>query len=229
MKTQISFFISLAFCLTLSLSLNALAQFSQKQNLTPLEGFSNPWNLSLAQRERILESYSHLDLDRKIATQALEDAVIFFELNKNKIPRHDLLVVIDYSKPSWQDRFYVIDLETGKVEAFKTSHGKGSDPTHTGRAQFFSNTPDSNMTSLGFYLTGHDYDGQYGKALKMHGLSESNSKAFDRAIVIHGAGYVNESENWVGRSQGCPALDFKFSTKVIEKIKEGALIYSWAN
>jgi hypothetical protein len=229
MKTQISFIGSFALCLTLSLAFQAQAQMSQKQNLTPLEGFSNPWTMSLTEREHILESYSHLDLDRKIATRALEDAVIFFELNKNKIPRQDLIVVIDYSKPSFQNRFYVVDLESGKVESYKTSHGRGSDPEHTGRAQFFSNTVNSNMTSLGFFLTGDDYDGQYGKALKMHGLSVSNSKAFERALVIHGAEYIKESEIWVGRSQGCPALDFKHATKVIEKIKDGALIYSWAN
>jgi hypothetical protein len=152
-----------------------------------------------------------------------------FELNRIQIPRQDVLVVIDYSKPSWQTRFYVVDLKTGKVDSYKTSHGRGSDPQHTGRAQIFSNIVNSNMTSLGFFLSGHDYFGQYGKALKMHGLSVSNSKAYERAIVIHGAEYVNEAENWVGRSQGCPALDFKHAARVIDQIKDGALIYSWAN
>ena len=56
-----------------------------------------------------------------------------------------------------------------------------------------------------------------------------NDKAYERAIVIHGADYANESfihaNGFLGRSYGCPALPTKISTKLINKIKKGNLLF----
>lgn len=228
MKKNNPLFIFISTLMTLMASLTLNAQVSQKQNLAPLEGFSNPWQIEADLKQEILDSYSHVDQGRMVPTAALKDALIFFEINKASIPKKEYIVVIDYSKPSNQNRFHIVQLSTGQVRSFKTSHGKGSDPNHTGRAHFFSNTENSNMTSLGFYLTGQEYFGSFRKALRMHGLSMSNSKAFERAIVIHGAPYVDQETGSVGRSQGCPALDFKHAQTIMNLIKDGTLIYSWA-
>lgn len=80
------------------------------------------------------------------------------------------------------------------------------------------------MTSLGFFITAETYYGSNGFSLRMDGKSTTNSNARSRAIVIHGADYVNQSS--VGRSWGCPALEMRFYQEVIEKVKGGALVYA---
>ena len=58
----------------------------------------------------------------------------------------------------------------------------------------------------------------------MDGKSPTNSNARARAIVIHGADYVNQGS--VGRSWGCPALEMRYFEDVIERVKGGALVYA---
>jgi hypothetical protein len=53
--------------------------------------------------------------------------------------------------------------------------------------------------------------GQNGYSLRMDGLDRGfNDRARERALVIHGAPYVNESlaksQGRIGRSWGCPAV-----------------------
>ncbi len=84
------------------------------------------------------------------------------------------------------------------------------------------------MSSLGFFLTAEEYIGKHGRSMRLDGLSVSNSKARERAIVIHGAPYVNETRSILGRSHGCPAVDNKLINQVIDSLKEGSLIFSWA-
>jgi hypothetical protein len=53
--------------------------------------------------------------------------------------------------------------------------------------------------------------------------------AYARAIVMHGADYANEnmvdSKGFIGRSYGCPALPEKESRAVIDRIKNGNVIF----
>ena len=53
--------------------------------------------------------------------------------------------------------------------------------------------------------------------------------AMARAIVMHGADYANEnvinSKGYLGRSLGCPALPQTINKKVIDKIKEGNVLF----
>jgi hypothetical protein len=91
-------------------------------------------------------------------------------------------------------------------------------------ATFFSNTMGSKMSSLGVYHTQATYNGKYGYSLRLLGQESTNSNAFERAIVMHPAIYVSDSEGRAGRSWGCPALDPKISVAVISKIKEGSLL-----
>ena len=89
----------------------------------------------------------------------------------------------------------------------------------------FSNTPGSEMSSRGFYLTAETYQGSNGLSLVLDGLSTTNSNARSRAIVIHGAEYVSPG-SLIGRSWGCPALDMRYYIEVINQIKGGVLIYA---
>ena len=58
------------------------------------------------------------------------------------------------------------------------------------------------------------------------GLSSTNSNVRARAIVIHGASYVQESSVIQGRSWGCPAVAMENRDTVVKALKGGSLIYA---
>jgi hypothetical protein len=53
-----------------------------------------------------------------------------------------------------------------------------------------------------------------------------------RGIVIHGADYVNEqlinSQGYIGRSWGCPAVSPDISQSLIDDLKEGTCLFIYA-
>ncbi|MGL4358190.1 murein L,D-transpeptidase catalytic domain family protein [Cetobacterium sp.] len=151
----------------------------------------------------------------------------------NKIERKkDLLTIIDYSKPSTEKRFFVIDMKQKKILVNShVSHGKNSGGNI---ATSFSNKVSSNKSSLGFFLTENTYMGGNGYSLVLNGLEEGiNDKAKERYIVIHGADYANpkmaKSLGRLGRSLGCPALPRDISKKTIDMIKNGSVIFAYGN
>lgn len=174
----------------------------------------------------VLSLYDHLDPNRIVPEKALREAVVYYHANKSKFPNSNVLSVIDFNQSSTQKRFYVIDLKTGAVWNLHVSHGKGSDSNHDGFAEKFSNVPNSNATSLGFYKTAETYQGKHGYSLRLDGLSTTNSKARARAIVIHGATYVQDKAVIQGRSWGCPAISMANHKTLINRVKGGSLIYA---
>lgn len=175
-----------------------------------------------------LRNYDHLDPLNLIPDRPLQRAVEYFETNKASIKNKNYMVVIDYSKRSGLERFFLVQMATGHVEPLVVAHGKGSDSDHDGYAEKFSNENGSRATSLGFFYTDATYYGENGYSLILDGLSPSNSSARERFIVIHGADYVSRNNEKQGRSWGCPALEVSVVRTVIDKIKGGALVYAWA-
>lgn len=171
--------------------------------------------------------YSHLDPGKVVPSRALSQAVAYLKKYGSNFDNDGYLVVIDYSQHSSRKRFYLINLNSGKVERHAVAHGSGSDTDNDGYATRFSNAEGSKATSLGFYRTLGTYSGKWGYSLRLQGLSSTNSNAYERAIVIHGASYVSDSGH-AGRSWGCPALDLDISASVITRIKGGALVYAWS-
>jgi hypothetical protein len=145
--------------------------------------------------------------------------------------REDLLTVIDYSLPSTEPRLWVLDLERGKVLYRElVAHGSGSGANY---ATSFSNEMNSRQTSLGLFLTGGTYQGGNGYSLKLRGLDKGlNDLAEARYIVMHGAWYVSpeqaRAQGRIGRSWGCPALSEKIAPAVIDTIKGGTFLFSYA-
>lgn len=169
--------------------------------------------------------YSYLDPDKIVPEKLLQEAVSFYDANLDRIENQRVMGVIDYKQHNSKERFYVIDMESGRVETYLTAHGKNSDPNFDGYATKFSNVPDSNTTSLGFFLTAEAYYGKNGYSLRLDGLSKTNSNARERAIVIHGAEYVTPGPK-IGRSYGCPAVEMRYHKDLIDQIKGGALLYA---
>jgi hypothetical protein len=146
------------------------------------------------------------------------------------LARPDLLTVIDYTRPSTERRLWVLDLARGRVLFHElVAHGKNSGDNIT---RFFSNAHGSLMTSLGLFVTGAPYVGQNGYSLRLRGLDPGvNDHAFDRAIVMHGASYVNATIaarlGRLGRSWGCPAVPAAAARDIIDTIKGGSAIFAF--
>ena len=157
----------------------------------------------------------------------------FLHLNaKGLFAENHLLTLIDFTQPSSQKRLYVFDLLHQQV-LFNTyvAHGKHSGLLY---AKYFSNTPESLQSSLGFYSTGNTYFGKNGYSLQLIGLEKGiNDLALDRSIVIHGASYVSkrqiESCGYLGRSWGCPAIPENLTQPIIDTIKNGSCVFIYAN
>jgi hypothetical protein len=145
--------------------------------------------------------------------------------------RGDLLTVIDYSLPSTAPRLWVLDLARGRVLFHElVAHGAGSGDNYATR---FSNAPDSRQSSLGLFLTGGTYEGGNGYSLRLNGLDRGvNDLAEERKVVMHGAWYVSADHvqhfGRLGRSWGCPALPVASAHSVIDAIKNGTFLFSYA-
>jgi hypothetical protein len=98
-------------------------------------------------------------------------------------------------------------------------------------ADFFSNTPSSNSSSLGIYKALDEYVGNHGRSMRLEGLEPTNSNAFSRAVVLHKANYATENfireTGRLGRSEGCFAVDPAVSDTLINELKNGAYIIAW--
>ncbi|WP_347359532.1 murein L,D-transpeptidase catalytic domain family protein [Bdellovibrio sp.] len=177
--------------------------------------------------EAILKQYDYLDPNHIVPTAGLKAAVLYFHKNKTQFKNQSVISVLDFSQKSSQKRWYFIDMKTGAVWNVHVSHGKGSDSDHDGFAEKFSNVSGSNASSLGAYKTAETYQGSNGYSLRLDGLSSTNSNARSRAIVVHGASYVQDSTVIQGRSWGCPAVSQANRDKVINLIKGGSLLYAF--
>ena len=145
-----------------------------------------------------------------------------------KLSKKNILTIIDFRMPSNEKRLWVIDLKKKEVLFHSlTAHGR-----NTGNlfAESFSNIPNSNQSSLGFYITGQKYIGKHGVSLKLHGVEKGiNDMAESRAIVMHGADYVSDSYikkyGRLGRSFGCPAVPMGFHEKLIPILAGGTCLF----
>lgn len=152
----------------------------------------------------------------------------YYSLKEKGIVQKDILTIIDFSLSSTKKRLWVIDLSNNRV-LFNSlvSHGMNSGGEF---ANTFSNSPSSNKSSLGFYVTGETYSGKHGLSLKLDGQERGiNHNARTRAVVIHGADYANpsilKSQNYLGRSQGCPAIPEALKVEIIKAIKDKSCLF----
>jgi len=153
-----------------------------------------------------------------------------FDRHRNSLRSIDVVGIADFSKGSGESRFYLLDTNTGRVTRHLVAHGRGSDPTHSGFLQRFSNVPGSEATSAGGYVTTLYYPGRYGRAMRVRGLDHTNSNAESRAIVIHSAWYaepqVAQVQGRIGRSEGCFAFSYQSLQEVLARLGPGRFIYA---
>ena len=141
-----------------------------------------------------------------------------------------LLTLIDYGLPSTARRLWVLDVAHARVVFHEwVAHGRNSGED---LAEHFSNEPGSLMSSLGTFWTGVAYAGRHGHSLRLHGLERGrNDRAEERAIVIHGADYVDAKFarrfGRLGRSHGCPAVRRAVARPLIDVIQGGTVVFAY--
>ena len=174
--------------------------------------------------------YDSLNIKGKIDYSIFQKAYLGYVQIPNKNP--GILVIIDYTKPSNEERFYVLDLNKKKlVYSTRVAHSKNSGleiPLE------FSDDPNSYQSSLGFFLTLGEYNGAYGYSLRLKGLEENiNANAESRAIVIHGGDIVDDEYikkfGFAGRSLGCPVLPTALTKEIVNYIKHGRVLFIYGN
>lgn len=219
--------------LVLILMVNGCVKFDRKENISKISTI-NPIRNNELSREKVIidptkDLYETLNLEGLLPYKIFKMAMDGLEIINP--PRRDYLAIIDFSQDSTKKRFFLIDLlhKTLVYNDF-VAHGRN---TGEKDAVSFSNEVNSHKSSLGFYLTNETYYGSNGYSLKLDGLDVGvNDNARERAIVVHGAPYVSENnidENgYLGRSWGCPALPMSIYRDVIEKLKGGNIIFSYA-
>lgn len=157
-----------------------------------------------------LNSFSFKKTDDRSATflRLKQKATLAAEFVKANNFNSTRCFLVDMRIASGQKRFFVYNLKKDSVEmAGLVAHGSGSDKG--GDELYFSDRPNSNCTSLGKYRIGKPYNGRFGLAYKLYGLDETNSRAFERFVVLHAHPAVPNEEVApvpICESWGCPMV-----------------------
>lgn len=190
---------------------------------------STPLLASTAEPQPLVERLSRAApaLDRQVLGHAV--AAMQCAINNGAQPARRL-AVIDFSRPSSERRLWIFDLHEQRLLLEDlVAHGQKSGDNHATR---FSNLLGSHQSSIGLFRTAESYSGKHGYSLRMDGLEPGvNDLARERAIVIHGADYVDPSwiarHGRIGRSQGCPAVRPEVAKMVVDSLKGGQFMFSW--
>lgn len=207
-----------------------------------LSGFSWPFSFLFGKSDNAESFGSHEWVNQEVKllkSQApnINEKVLRYSLTayvkarQHGFDQKEVLTVIDYSKPSTEQRLWVFDLKNQKA-LFNTwvTHGKNSgflSPTS------FSNENGSLKSSLGVFVTDNQpYVGGEGYSLRIHGLESGiNDHAYNRNVVVHGAWYADGSVakqyGQLGRSWGCPAVSPKLIKPLINIIKQQTVIFAY--
>ncbi|CAN5275619.1 hypothetical protein BH10PSE2_BH10PSE2_24120 [soil metagenome] len=174
-----------------------------------------------------------LDPYRQVRPELMQRAMQALDVHHPRLPLRDRMYLVDFQKFSGDARLYEVDLYSGQVQAFRTCHGRGSDPEHSGYARNFSNTPDSFMSSVGAYATaGANYGASQGPNVLLDGLEYTNNLARERAIIVHGANYADPDflarEGKLGRSYGCFSTAHTDLPWLRDRMGEGRLLFAAA-
>ena len=121
----------------------------------------------------------------------------------------DVAFYVDLTRPSNEERFFVLDLRRNQVLAKGLCCNGRTDAQ--GRV-LYSNTYGSNCSSRGAAKVSYRYRGQFGKAYKLEGLEPSNSNMFARSVVLHAHGCIPAATQQapICVSEGCPTVNPAF-------------------
>jgi hypothetical protein len=169
-------------------------------------------------------------LARSVDPRLVAAARASYDKHRNYVRHGDVVGIVDFSKVSSQPRYYLLDTNSGRITEHHVSHGRGSDPAHTGWLHQFSNRHGSNASSDGGYVTSETYHGKYGLSMRVKGLDWTNSNAEARAIVIHPAWYAEPTHiaqhGLLGRSEGCFAMSRSSMNETLARLGSGRFLFA---
>jgi len=219
-------------------------------------------------RTQLIANFKKLGGDPVALTQAL----CFYDKNRGtnftasgdpsrkngiKIQNQRYITINDLNKNYFDSRMFVLDLDTGKVKSYYSSHGAGGKKgvaESDSQATEFSNEDGSNATPRGFFITGARVNGssdpkqRWKFSMKLHGLQKGvNDKSYARAVVMHSFPDVTNdvaSSDDVKPSlktdpypfylsKGCTMVGPKVANEIIDTIKApntssgGSLYYNY--
>ena len=128
------------------------------------------------------------------------------------------LCIVDYRKSILQDRLYVYDLQRQEVIlSSRVSHAFRSGLLYPTK---FSNVNGSEQSCYGNFITGEAYQGEWGYAMRLDGISldgisSTNTNARARGVVVH-PGYT-----W---SAACYMTEPEINERLINLIKGKSLV-----
>lgn len=212
------------------LSAGFLATAAQGQTLAEIvAGLKDPEPRPLPVRP-LVAAQPRVTVDGVIDPRLLARARAAFDRHRSRLAHTDVVGIADFSRPSHDHRFFLLDTASGRVSNHLVAHGRGSDPAHSGFVERFSNAFGSEASSQGGYRTGDFYQGKYGRSLRLSGLDWSNSNAEARAIVVHHAWYAEPDQiaahGKLGRSEGCFALPYNSLQQVLARLGPGRFLYA---
>jgi hypothetical protein len=212
------------------LSAGFIATAAQGQSLAEIvAGLKDPEPRPLPVRP-IVAAQPRVAVDGVIDPRLLARARAAFDRHRSQLSHTDVVAIADFSRPSRDHRFFLLDTASGRVSNHLVAHGRGSDPDHSGYVERFSNAIGSEASSQGGYVTGDFYQGKYGRSIRLSGLDWSNSNAETRAIVVHHAWYAEpdqlETNGKLGRSEGCFALPYNSLQQVLARLGPGRFLYA---
>ena len=167
---------------------------------------------------------------RAVRPELFRKALTALSQHGAAIPHRDKIAIADFTAPSAQPRFHIVDLVDGRSTSFLVAHGSGSDPAHSGYLKRFSNDFGSNASCEGAFVASDYYVGKHGRSQRLEGLDPTNGNALSRGIVVHSAWYSNpdmlRTHGMLGRSQGCFAVGEGDLDRVFAQLGSGRMIYS---
>lgn len=167
---------------------------------------------------------------RIVRPALFREALASLQRHGSRVAHRDRMAIVDFAVGSSEPRLHLVDLVSGKSQSLLVSHGSGSDPSHSGYLQRFSNAFNSNASSEGAFLTDNYYVGKHGRSQRLIGLDPTNDNALGRAIVVHSAWYANRDmiakHGMLGRSQGCFAVGENELDRVFANLGPGRMIYA---
>jgi hypothetical protein len=195
-------------------------------------------NYFVVQKEQLTPQ--RIKQDHPMTVDGLPDHVLKLALNayhaavaRHEVHNQSMLTIVDFNKPSYKKRLWVIDLHNKHViMSMHVAQG-----THSGKiyATRFSNVSGTHESSLGVFTTvGDEYYGTYGKALRLKGLEPGiNNNAYYRGIVLHSETEVSpqfiKAMGYAGHTWGCFAVNPAHIQRLIHLLQGGSVLFAYAS
>ena len=145
----------------------------------------------------------------------VREARLAYRRNSSAVKNPRYLTLIDYTKPIFVPRLWVIDITTGAaVLTCRVSHALSSGFIYPDE---LSNEEGSQKSCAGSFVTRETYHGKFGASLRVVGLDPGNSRALRRHIVFH--------ENLLPYSRGCWMTLPATNRRLLALTKGGTFVY----